>query len=307
MSCSKTVACKRENIAGINVLQTLRKFGFGELQLEQMVDVCWKKILGLVLSSFKGSAGCDHLRVIMSAKIDWWMEQPPFVLIKIPSEKGFQAGQISPLDPLFLSLRQGVNEYQLLHLLRQVVGRGVCNVKRFSWLQLSIIQLFLDASKDICREKISTWIATELCLSSPWKDAQSKICSNECKKKRQQVAKKEKSTCRSFLSRPLHLWPFHSLCQSLPKKTNATMTAGQGKCWSPPPQYAIASHFKVLALDTLFDALGPCLVASKTMWLWHSRRLFCKKYLVVAMLEVGAAKKGKTLVSYYEQRKLKLS
>ena len=33
MSCSKTVACKRENIAGINVLQTLRKFGFGELQL----------------------------------------------------------------------------------------------------------------------------------------------------------------------------------------------------------------------------------------------------------------------------------
>ena len=192
MSCSKTVACKRENIAGINVLQTLRKFGFGELQLEQMVDVCWKKILGLVLSSFKGSAGCDHLRVIMSAKIDWWMEQAPFVVIKIPSEKGFQVSWISPLNPLFLSLRQGVNKYQLLHLLRQVVGRGMCNVKRFSWLQLSIIQLFLDASKDICREKISTWIATELCLSSPWKDAQSKICSNECKKKRQQVAKKEK-------------------------------------------------------------------------------------------------------------------
>ena len=40
------------------------------------------------------------------------------------------------------------------------------------------------------------------------------------------------------------------------------------------------------------DTLGAC---------------FAKKYLVVAMLEVGAAKKGKTLVSYYEQRKLKLS
>lgn len=128
------------------------------------------------------------------------------------------------------------------------------------------------------------------------------------KRKGNRWQKKKKSTCRSFLSRPLHLWPFHSLCQSLPKKTNATMTAGQGKCWSPPPQYAIASHFKVLALDTLFDALGPCLVASKTMWLWHSRRLFCKKIFSCGNVGGGGSQKGKnsSFILWTEEIKTKL-
>ena len=74
MSCSKTVACKRENIAGINVLQTLRKFGFGELELADGGRVLkgnpWLGFL-VVRSSFKAEAAPRPLAGnYVPAKID---------------------------------------------------------------------------------------------------------------------------------------------------------------------------------------------------------------------------------------------
>ena len=85
-------------------------------------------------------------------------------------------------------------------------------------------------------------------------------------------------------SRPLHLWPLHRLAVSVFAKEDKCRELDDS--WSRKKLKPHKPHFPALAiskwlhLETPFDALGLCPVASKTMRL--SRQQICQKYLSVA-------------------------
>ena len=112
--------------------------------------------------------------------------------------------------------------------------------------------------------------------------------------------KKKKSRTPLFCPGHPHLWPFHRL--PLP------VFAKEDKCRDDSWPRKMLKHttticqcqpFQSVGLDTPFDALGPCLVASKTMCLWHSRRQFCKKKLGAAMQGLGVCQRKKKKLLFH--------